>query len=78
MSDYYHQGGVSLVIYKKLINILMKRGEINVKSRNESNLRNITLTLKHYFITGYADAMMLRNESDFKHAPPTRAPSISG
>ena len=39
MSDYYHQGGVSLVIYKKLINILMKRGEINVKSRNESNFR---------------------------------------
>ncbi len=56
----------------------MKRGEINVKSRNESNLANTDLTLKHYVITIYADAMMLKNESAFKHAPPTRAPSISG
>ena len=56
----------------------MKRGEINVKSRNESNFGNTALTLKHYVITIYADAMMLKNESAFKHAPPTRAPSISG
>ena len=56
----------------------MKRGEINVKSRTESNSSNTGLTLKHYVITSYADAMMLKNESAFKHAPPTRAPSISG
>ncbi len=56
----------------------MKRGEINVKNRNESNLRNTALNLKHYVITSYADAMMLKKESAFKHAPPTKAPSISG
>ena len=78
MSDYHYPGRVSLVFSKKLVNILMKRGEINVKSRNESNLGNTALTLKHYIITSYADAMMLKNEFSFKHAPPTRAPSISG
>ena len=56
----------------------MKRGEINVKMRNKSNLRNIALTLNYYSITSYADATMLKNESAFKHAPPTKAPSISG
>lgn len=56
----------------------MKRGEINVKSRNESNFGKTALILKHYILTGYTEAIMLKNESAFKHAPPTSAPSISG